>query len=296
MEYLPLGNLAEQNAVSRITEWETITVLCQGLDALAHLHSRAIVHRDLKPENILVHCREPANFCIKIADFGLAKDDSYLKTCCGTYLYAAPEIWGGRPYTAKIDIWSLGVIAFQYVYQLPEAPKVHGQFDPECWYQRLAYIIDDWDSDGLLDFLSSSMLKEDPLERLSASECLRESAKLSEAIAPTQSSKTESGTPTERTSSSAVMEAFRAAEFGGGQQATSEEAKTEIEFHNGGKGDPKMAAEEMGISYDFPTLSTLKSCWQPGECPETIMQIWDPVPNKKYRSKEVERKSAAYRI
>ncbi|KAF2185941.1 kinase-like protein, partial [Zopfia rhizophila CBS 207.26] len=55
--------------------------------ALDYLHSRKIVHRDLKPENIL-----PANFCFKIADFGLAKDDSFLKTRCGTQLYTAPEI------------------------------------------------------------------------------------------------------------------------------------------------------------------------------------------------------------
>ncbi|KAF2192914.1 Pkinase-domain-containing protein, partial [Zopfia rhizophila CBS 207.26] len=111
IKYLPLGNLAEQGGIS---DWETITLLCQGLNALDYLHSRKIVHRDLKPENILIQCREPANFCIKIADFGLAKDDSFLKTCCGTRLYAAPEIWENRPYTAKVDIWSLGVIAFKY--------------------------------------------------------------------------------------------------------------------------------------------------------------------------------------
>ncbi|OAG07807.1 kinase-like protein, partial [Paraphaeosphaeria sporulosa] len=110
MEYLPLGNLAEHMP---ITEWETVTLLCQGLKALDYLHSRKIMHRDLKPENILVQCREPANFCIKIADFGLARDGSFLKTVCGTRLYAAPEIWQNRPYTSKVDIWSLGLIAFQ---------------------------------------------------------------------------------------------------------------------------------------------------------------------------------------
>ncbi|KAF2190309.1 kinase-like protein, partial [Zopfia rhizophila CBS 207.26] len=88
------------------------------LNALDYLHSDGIVHRDLKPDNILVQCREPANFCIKIADFRLAKDDSFLKTRCGTQLYAAPEIWQSRPYTTKVDIWLLGVIAFKYVYHL----------------------------------------------------------------------------------------------------------------------------------------------------------------------------------
>ncbi|KAF2834208.1 Pkinase-domain-containing protein, partial [Patellaria atrata CBS 101060] len=116
MEYLPLGSLANQH---RITEYETITLLYQGLSALNYLHTEEIVHRDLKPENILVQCRDTANFSIKIADFGMAKDGSFLKTVCGTRLYAAPEIWKGSPYTSKVDIWSLGVIAFKYARGLP---------------------------------------------------------------------------------------------------------------------------------------------------------------------------------
>ena len=275
MEYLPLGNLAEQRAIS---EWEAITLLCQGLDALDYLHSRKVVHRDLKPENILVQRREPGNFHIKIADFGLAKDNSFLKTCCGTQLYAAPEIWENRPYTAKVDIWSLGVITFQYAYGLPKVPKIQGQFDPERWYQRLARVIDHRDSDGLLVFLSSSMLKADPDERLSASECREGSAKLREANIPTQNFEIDLGTPTEKMSSSAIMDVFRAAGYGGGQQ---------------------MAADEAGTQIDLPTLSILKSDWRPGgdggsgwrpgEYPETITEIWKPAPNGNYRSKEDKR-------
>lgn len=200
MEYLPLGNLAEHIP---ITEWETVTLLCQGLGALDYLHSRKIVHRDLKPENILVQCRDPANFCIKIADFGLARDDSFLKTFCGTRSYAAPEIWQNRPYTCKVDIWSLGLIAFKCTYRLPDAPIVEGYFDHKRWYEVLFQEIEDWESDGLLDFLKSSMLTMDPCMRLTASACLRESTKLLEAIVPAQNLELDPGTPTEPMSSSA---------------------------------------------------------------------------------------------
>jgi serine/threonine protein kinase len=33
-------------------------------------------------------------------------------TYCGTPLNMAPEIMGGRPYTYKADIWSIGVLIF----------------------------------------------------------------------------------------------------------------------------------------------------------------------------------------
>lgn len=254
MEYLPLGDLAGFNSIS---EWETVTLLCQGLDALDYLHSRKIIHRDLKPANILVQCQEPANFCIKIAHFGLARDGSFLKTFCGTELYAAPEIWQKRPYTSKVDIWSLGVIAFKFTYRLPDVPMVEGHFDHDRWYEILVREIDDWESDGLQDFLKSSMLTIEPRMRLTASECLRESAKLLEAIAPAQNLELDPGSPTEPISSASVSRALQAA----------------------GYGSEQMAAKGAGTLSDFPTLSTIQSGWQPREWSKLSVQIWDPAPD-----------------
>lgn len=297
MEYLPLGNLEEQNRISRITEWETVTLLCQGLDALDYLHSRKTVHRDLKPANILVQRREPANFCIKIADFGLAKHGSFLETVCGTQLYAAPEIWWNHPYTDKIDIWSLGVLVFQYAYGLPEFPTVNGRPETKHWYPELIGAIHDWDPDELLDFLSSSMLRMDPCERLSASECLRESAKLREAITPVQDLEMDPGTPTEPMSSSAIMRAFQAAGSWGSQAVAAQEAETQIDLpalsllKSGwqpptDRGDEERAAEDVGTQLDFPTLRTLKSGWRPEEYPATLTQIWDLAPGGDHGSEE----------
>ncbi|KAL8855699.1 MAG: hypothetical protein Q9178_007665 [Gyalolechia marmorata] len=114
LEYLPMGNLGAQEW---ITDTESLTILCQGLDALTAVHEEGIVHRDVKPENILIQSRNPLQ--IKLSDFGMSKASLDLQTFCGTHEYAAPEIYlTDRPtyYTEACDIWSLGVVVFEYAY------------------------------------------------------------------------------------------------------------------------------------------------------------------------------------
>ena len=66
------------------------------------------------------------------------------------------------------------------------------------------------------------MLRLSPLNRFSASECLREIAKLPGINTQTQTPETEYGTPKKKT-------AFQDARYGGDQSTTAEEAKTETE-------------------------------------------------------------------
>jgi len=74
----------------------------QLLEALAHLYSHNMVHQDLKPDNILVKNVSPFHF--RLADFGLAKDKSTLKTLYGTEAYRVPEIFTARKYKWPVDI------------------------------------------------------------------------------------------------------------------------------------------------------------------------------------------------
>ena len=78
------------------------------LEALKELHERAhIVHRDIKPANIVIHNHE-----VKLIDFGMSSDKVNPQTPCGTPNYMAPEIFEFRPYTSKVDLWSLGVLLY----------------------------------------------------------------------------------------------------------------------------------------------------------------------------------------
>lgn len=128
LEYMPLGNLDDENASIHFSHGECVAILHQGTSALKYLHGgrNLIVHRDIKLENILVKHRDPDcnpnGLCIKLSDFGLAKIGDSLKTGCGSETYCPPEICAGHPrqrYTKAVDIWSLGVVILRFAYALP---------------------------------------------------------------------------------------------------------------------------------------------------------------------------------
>lgn len=90
-------------------------MICDVSRGLSAIHSRKIIHRDIKPENIIFK-----NEIFKITDFGVAvaqeEDDSII----GTIPYWAPEIILGQKdlFTNKIDVWSLGVTAFETFFKV----------------------------------------------------------------------------------------------------------------------------------------------------------------------------------
>jgi alpha-tubulin suppressor-like RCC1 family protein len=83
------------------------------LECVQYLHKENIIHRDLKPENILIYEGMNARF-VKLCDFGLAVihefEDQSHSSKTGSLKYMAPEVFEGRKYDMKADIYSLGVI------------------------------------------------------------------------------------------------------------------------------------------------------------------------------------------
>ena len=84
--------------------------------ALVYLHSNALIHRDLTGNNVLMIAGTRA----KITDFGMSKlatgnpHMTALTLCPGNLLYMSPEALDeAKSYTAKLDIFSFGVIVIQ---------------------------------------------------------------------------------------------------------------------------------------------------------------------------------------
>ena len=69
----------------------------------------------MKPENILIESSQNGYLQIKISDFGfscLFDPNMGLNLSLGSPLYMAPEIIRDSLYNEKVDVWSIGIIAY----------------------------------------------------------------------------------------------------------------------------------------------------------------------------------------
>lgn len=147
-----LLSVMENGALSIDQLLDLVVQICEGLEAI---HSANIIHRDLKPENVM-YLRDGS---IKIADFGVARpEQSHLtehNEVIGSAAYMAPEIWLGEEITAKVDLYSLGIILYElftgvlpfegetpallmrmHLDRTPTAPNQHNPDIPR-WLNRL---------------------------------------------------------------------------------------------------------------------------------------------------------------
>ncbi|XP_063896777.1 eukaryotic translation initiation factor 2-alpha kinase [Helicoverpa armigera] len=100
----------------------------QIVSAVEYVHLAGLIHRDLKPSNILF----APDGRVKVGDFGLVTAmsdtssdgqrtdvvDAHQRHTyrVGTHLYMSPEQLLGRPYSYKVDIYSLGLILFELLH------------------------------------------------------------------------------------------------------------------------------------------------------------------------------------
>ena len=115
-EYCEKGNLFEFLHGKEAPDLEDIERLnlaleiAQGINYL-HSFNPPILHRDLKSLNILLD----KNYVIKIADFGWARlRNNQMTKMRGTFQWMAPEVISKENYTEKADVYSFGIILWEF--------------------------------------------------------------------------------------------------------------------------------------------------------------------------------------
>jgi serine/threonine-protein kinase len=115
MEYIEGGNLNDwrrENSDNIKGKIYLVLQMCAGLSAA---HRLGIIHRDIKPENILIAGGKE----VKIVDFGIARGigigtRTIDGNIIGTPEYMSPEQIQGFDLDQRSDIYSLGVVLYQF--------------------------------------------------------------------------------------------------------------------------------------------------------------------------------------
>jgi serine/threonine-protein kinase len=102
-------------ANERFTTADIVRIMSQVLDALDYSHHQGVIHRDIKPANIFLL---PGGV-VKVADFGIAHIETSNLTqvgaVMGTPSYMSPEQIMGLPVDGRSDLFSAGVILYQFL-------------------------------------------------------------------------------------------------------------------------------------------------------------------------------------
>lgn len=172
-EYAELGDLfrfIEKFPRKRLKEKKAANLIKQLLEALKYIHSNGIMHRDIKPENIFLGKGE----IVKLGDFGWSsfvsnKEKRY--TFCGTPDYLAPEmIDQSVGHGNSVDVWAVGIMAFELVKGLPPFHSKSYEATLEN-IKKMKYRLDSDFSNKAKDFISK-ILRRNPRQRPSAASLL----------------------------------------------------------------------------------------------------------------------------
>ncbi|KAK7901964.1 hypothetical protein WMY93_018733 [Mugilogobius chulae] len=161
---------------------ESLKIAQQLFSGVEYIHSKTLIHRDLKPANILFGRDEK----VKIGDFGLVTAESNDEENViertvykGTPSYMAPEQKKKKTYDRKVDIFALGLIYFELLWNIVTRQERQEIWD-ELRVQKLP--------DGFSRYFQQegeiikSMLSDQPQDRPEAAEVKLELEKCAQSL------------------------------------------------------------------------------------------------------------------
>jgi len=172
LEFAPRGEMyksMQKQPKGRFDDARSSKYIRQMADALRYCHSKKVIHRDIKPENLLLDMKGD----LKIADFGWSvhAPTSRRATMCGTLDYLPPEMIEGEMHDEKVDLWSLGVLTYEF---LVGKPPFEAETNNET-YRRITRVdlrFPPHVTEGAKDLITK-LLRKEPNQRMSLDETLK---------------------------------------------------------------------------------------------------------------------------
>ncbi len=84
-------------------------ILQSAAQGLEFAHARGVIHADISPSNLLLTTSGE----VRVADFGIARQEGLGGVVEGKWAYMAPEQARGEPLTARSDIFAFGVVLYE---------------------------------------------------------------------------------------------------------------------------------------------------------------------------------------
>jgi len=166
LEYVAKGEVyKELQKKGRFKERKAANYIEEIASALLFAHSKHVLHRDIKPENLLLTHDDH----IKLADFGWSAHGTRRReTMCGTLDYLPPEMVERKPHDSRVDIWSLGVLCYEFLVGHPPF-ETEGQDETFARILSVSYRFPDYVSDEARDFVGR-LLRKKPEDRMPLSQ------------------------------------------------------------------------------------------------------------------------------
>ncbi|SEN77150.1 serine/threonine protein kinase [Duganella sp. CF517] len=178
MELVPGATLRSSIGRQTPDAAQALDIIDLVAEAMAEAHRVGLIHGDIKPTNLML---EPSG-AVRILDFGLARKVDPLATDltaahdgAATVAYTAPERLMGCPLSRGSDIYSLGVVLYEFLTGERPFATLNGLALAAAHVHTTS---DSWpfpaSTDRSLVELVRKMTAHDPAQRLASMEAVRE--------------------------------------------------------------------------------------------------------------------------